>query len=248
LSPIPGVSYLPTAGRLPQCLQNWQEITADQWILQVVQGYKLELLATPAQKSPPRTLGAKNHHLIGEEVQKLIAKGAVRRVTPCADQFLSQIFLVPKRDGSFRPVVNLRPLNQFMQQVHFKMENLGMMRDLLREGDWLASIDLKDAYLSVQIWEGHRKYLRFLWQDNTFKFQCLPFGLSSAPRVFTKLLKPVLARLRHQGFHLIMYLDDMLVMAQSRKELQSQLFQITALLELLGFVINKEKSQLLPTR
>jgi len=138
LSPIPGVSCLPAAGRLLQCLQNWQEITANQWILQVVRGYKLKLLAIPAQKLLPQTLGAKNHHLIREEVQKLIAKGAVRRVTPCADQFLSQIFLVPKKDVSYRPVVNLRPLNQFMQQVHFKMENLGMMRDLLREDDWLA--------------------------------------------------------------------------------------------------------------
>ena len=80
---------------------------------------------------------------------------------PCADQFLSQTFLVPKKDGSSRLVINLRPLNQFLQQVHFKMESLGMMRDLLREGDWMASIDLKDAYLSVMIWEDHRKYLRF---------------------------------------------------------------------------------------
>ena len=74
-----------------------------------------------------------------------------------------------------------------------------MIRDLLREADWMASIDLKDAYLSIAIWEEHRKYLRFLWENTMYEFQCLPFGLSSAPRVFTKLLKPVLARLRHQG-------------------------------------------------
>ena len=113
-----------------------------------------------------------------------------------------------------------------------------MIRDLLREGDWMASIDLKDAYLSVTIWEDHRRYLRFTWQDNLYEFQSLPFGLSSAPRVFTKLLKPVPARLRHQGMRLIMYLDDMLVMAQSREELENHLSQITSLLELLGFVVN----------
>ena len=107
-----------------------------------------------------------------------MAKGAVRKVTPCADQFLSQIFLVAKKDGSYRPVINLRPLNQFMQQVHFKMENLGMMRDLLREGDWMASIDLRDAYLSVKIWEDHRKYLRFLWQLRIPVPPLWPYGYS----------------------------------------------------------------------
>ena len=95
------------------------------------------------------------------EVQKLLDKGAVKIVNPCPNQYLSKIFLVPKKDGSFRPVINLNPLNQFTAKAHFKMETLAMIRDLLREGDWMASIDLKDAYLSVAIWEEHRKYLRF---------------------------------------------------------------------------------------
>ena len=248
LSHIPGVSHLPTAGRLPLCLHNWLRITADQWVIQAVKGYKLELMTTPLQKFPPRPLGARGHHSIGEEIQKPLTKGAVKKVTSCVDQFLSQIFLVPKKDSSARLVINLRPLNQFIHQLHFKMENLAMTRDLLREGDWMASIDLKDAYLSVTIWEDHRKYLIFSWQGNLYEFQCLPFGLSSAPRVFTKLLKPVLARLRHQGVRLIMYLDDMLVMAQSKEKLESHLSQIKSLLELLSFVVNREKSQLVPAQ
>ena len=239
---------LPTAGWLPCCFRNWQRITADQWVLQVVQGYRLELMSTPNQQTAPRPLDMKNSHLLGEEIQKLINKGAVTRVRPCTSQFLSQIFLVPKKDGSYRPVINLRPLNRHIEQVHFKMESLGMMKDLLRQDDWMASVDLKDAYLSVAIWEDHRKYLRFQWQGSTYEFRCLPFGLSSAPRVFTKLLKSVLARLRHQGVRLVMYLDDMLVMSQSREELGRQLAQITSLLESLGFVVNKDKSQLLPVQ
>ena len=242
------MSLLPTAGRLPFCLNNWLKVTSDQWVIQVVKGYRLELTSSPSQWSSPGPLRTRGCHSIDEEVQKLITKGAVKEVPPCMDQFLSQIFLLPKKDGSARLVINLRPLNQFILQAHFKMESLGMMRDLLREGDWMASIDLKDAYLSVTIWEGHRKYLRFPWKDTIYEFQCLPFGLSSAPRVFTKLLKPVLARLRQQGIRLIMYLDDMLVMAQYKEELEGHLSQITSLLEDLGFVVNREKSQLIPTQ
>jgi len=118
----------------------------------VVRGYRLELRAVPFQSSQPLTIVCKgNQVVIGEEVQKLLDKGAIRVVSPCLNQFVSRLFLVPKKDGSFRPVINLRPLNQFMTTSHFKMENLGMLRDLLRQGDYMASIDLKDAYLSVAV-------------------------------------------------------------------------------------------------
>ena len=122
-----------------------------------------------------------------------------------------------------------------------------MMKDILRKGNWMASIDLKDAYLSVAVWEGHRRYFHFMWQDTIYEFQPLPFGLHSTPRGFTKLLKPVLAQLRQKGACVIMYLDDTLVMTQSRDELERQLGQTTSLLERLGFVINRKKYQLQPT-
>lgn len=48
------------------------------------------------------------------------------------------------------------------------MENLDTVRSLLRKGDWLAKIDLKDAYLTVPINSSHGKFLRFQWQDKFF--------------------------------------------------------------------------------
>ena len=72
----------------------------------------------------------------------------------------------------------------------------------------------------------------------------VPFGLSSTPRVFTKLLKPVMALLRRQGIRTIIFLDDMLIMGQSKEELVDQVGEILQFLQLLGFVINQEKSVL----
>ena len=95
----------------------------------------------------------------------------------------------------------------------------------------MASIDLKDAYLLVTILENHWKYLLLQWQGSRYEFCCLIFGLSSAPCDFTKLMKPVLAKLRQQEVHLIIYLDNKLVMTQSREEFGRQLAQITVLLE-----------------
>ena len=121
-----------------------------------------------------------------------------------------------------------------------------MLKDLLKHGDFLTKIDLKDAYLSVPIWTRHRRFLRFIWQDQLWEFICLPFGLESAPRTFTKLLKPVVAHLRKRGVRLIIYLDDILVMSACPRIAKYHTMMTTNLLTSLGFVINKDKSVLEP--
>lgn len=106
--------------------------------------------------------------------------------------------------------------------------------------NWMVSIDLKDAYLSVPIYQDHSKYLR---DGTTYEFQCLPFGLRNAPRVFTKLLKPVMAIIRQNGLRSLIFLDDMQLIAESRQILVRQTKEVL----LLGFRINWEKSSLTPT-
>ena len=213
-------------------------------------GGGLELMTQPNQRRPPCpiTMGKAESMAITSEIGKLSEKGAIKTVQPCVGQFLSQLFLVPKKDGSQRPVINLKPLNLLIQKQKFKMEGAKVIRDLLQRGDWMTSIDLKDAYLSVPVAKEHRKYLRFAWGNTVFEFQCLPFGLSSAPRIFTKLLKPVMALLRKKGIRCIIFLDDLLIMGKVRKELESLSQEIILLLQLLGFRINFEKSHLTPTQ
>ena len=198
--PVPFGLVLP-AGKVSSCLDSWKRITADPWTLQVVQGYRIEWTRTPFQLFPIVTsaMSRESSLLVEEEIQNLLQKGAVVMASPCQDQFISRLFLVPKKDGSFRPVVNLKPLNCFVQKFHFKMEGSGMIKDLLRKGDWMCTLDLKDAYLSVAIVQEHRRFLRFMWNGRIFEFTCLPFGLCSAPRIFMKLLHLVMAHLRKQG-------------------------------------------------
>lgn len=78
------------------------------------------------------------------------------------------------------------------------MENIRSALCLVKKGCWMASIDLKDAYYSVPIYSTDRKFLKFMWKGQWFQYTCLPSGLLSAPRVFTKLLKPVFSTLRKQ--------------------------------------------------
>jgi len=94
--------------------------------------------------------------------------------------------------------------------------HLGMMRDLLKHGDWMALIDLNDAYLLVAVWEDHPP---LYVAGHHIRIPVSSLRVVSAPRVFTKLLKPVLAQLRQQGACVIMYLDDMLLMEDNWSKL-----------------------------
>ena len=161
--------------------------------------------------------------------------------------FVSQLFLVPKKDGGFCPVVNLKALNKYILEEHFKMEGFHMVRDLVRQGDWLAKIDLKDAYFLILVHPFYQKFLQFTWKESLYQFQCLPFGLSCAPRVFTKVMKPVVAFLKEREIKLI-YLDDLLIISSCPEILSAQINLIRDLFQILGLIINETKSQMTPTQ
>ncbi|XP_065177287.1 uncharacterized protein LOC135807202 [Sycon ciliatum] len=248
---VPPLPQIPVAGRLRHFVQAWSAITSDPWVLDAVRGLKLDLVADPAQRTEPRELSLEEDRALAVrlEVDELMLKGAVTRVQECAHQFVSQIFTIPKKDsGKERPVVNLKALNGFVRYEHFKMEGLKLLPDLLQPDDWLVKLDLKDAYFVVPIHHDFRRLLRFRWSGQLFQFQCLPFGLSSAPRVFTKLMKVPMAILRSQGVRLIIYLDDLLIMASSAVEALEHLRRAIQLLHQLGFLINFKKSVLTPAQ
>jgi len=247
------LASLPLAGRLKYFLPVWEQITRDPWVLQVVSGYLIEFSHTPIQFQLPNKVPTSLEHqtLIDQEVQELLSKNAVHYVNQtCPEEpgFVSSIFVVPKKGGGHRPVVNLKPLNQFIPYEHFKMESILMLKDLITKGDYMIKIDLKNAYLTVPVGESHQKFLRFRWRDTLLEFSCLPFGLASAPRVFTKLLKPVWSVLRQRGVRLIAYLDDVLVMASTRDLAKQHANFVLTLLESLGFVVNYVKSVLEPSK
>lgn len=162
--------------------------------------------------------------------------------------FVSNVFIIPKKSGGSRPVINLKRLNTFIVYRHFKMEGVNLIKHIVCTNDWMAKLDLKDAYFSVPIHKEDHRFLQFKWKNSLFQFVCLPFGLSSAPWAFTKLMKPVVAYLRQQGIRLIIYLDDILVLNQSKERLVEQLAVVSNLLVSLGFVLNQEKSQLTPAQ
>ena len=112
----------------------------------------------------------------------------------------------------------------------------------------MTNIDLKEAILSVPVHESSRKFLCFIWKGTCYQFKALPFGLCSAPRIFTKGLKPVAAFLRRNAIRVLIYLDDFLLLAATVEEAVNNTQLVVTLLQSLGFTINLKKSLLIPTQ
>ena len=161
---------------------------------------------------------------------------------------ISHLFLVPKPHQRWRPVIDLSRLNTFLHVEKFKMETPESIRTSLVPGEWVSSIDLLDTYLHISIHPNSRKYLRFCHRSQVFQFTSLPFGLATAPQVFTMIIKEVKHMAICRGLRLHQYLDDWLIRSQSRDEAQVNTQAVVDLTQSLGWIINQEKSELKPTQ
>ena len=244
------VRLAPLAGRLKFYLENWEKLTQDVNILSIVQVFKIPFSQTPFQFGPPQLarVNQEERLQINSEIKEMLRKGAIQQVKSEPGEFLSNLFLVNKKDGGHRPVINLKFLNSFIPYQHFKMEGMHLIKDLLQEHDFLIKIDLKDAYFGIPLDKSSRKYIRFQWEGNLYEFLCLCFGLGPAPLIFTKLLKIPIALLRRINVRIIIFFDDMLVMAQMFKEISQAKETSIFLLQNLGFVINFKKLQQTPVK
>ena len=126
---------------------------------------------------------------VASEIKKLLAKGMIKKSSHEEGEIVSPIFLREKPDGSHRLILNLKETNKFVENFHFKMETITTILSLVRPNCYMGSIDIKDAYYSVPVCEEDQKYLKFIFDGQLFQFTCLPIGLCSGPRKFTKLLK-----------------------------------------------------------
>ena len=194
--------------------------------------------------APPPSRGA----ALVEVTLGLIAKCAVELAPLPSPGFYSRLFVVWKTSGSWRPVIDLSHLNRFVDVSPFQMETIQSVLLSVRQGDWMASIDLKEAYLQVPVHPASRHFLRFMFRDTVYHFKALCFGLFKAPQVFTRVMAPVSAILHSMEIRIRRYLDDWLVQSASRESLLRDLQTVLQLCHELGIVVNPQKSNLVPSQ
>ena len=215
-------------------------------------GYRLPFHLPPHLASQPISLPSYTPTSIrGIELKKeltsLLQKGAVE-LAPLTPGFYSRLFVTQQPSGKWRPIIDLSALNRVVVLSRFHMETPQSVLRSVRQGDWMVSFDLKDAYLQVPVHVDSRKYLRFVSYGDVYQFKVLPFGLSTAPQVFTRVMAPVADVMHRHGFRLLRYLDDWLILASSKEEALRARDFLLNLCVTLGIRINFEKSHLDPSQ
>ncbi len=251
----------PTAGTpvvplvpLVRSLRAWLALPSpSRWLIRTIRlGYAIQFA-----RRPPKFRGihftsvkAVDTHVLRAEIVVLLAKDAIEPVPP-ADMrsgFYSPYFIVPKKSGGLRPILDLWVLNRSLHKLPFKMLTQKRIFECIRPRDWFAAIDLKDAYFHVSILPRHRPFLRFAFEGRAYQYKVLPFGLALSPCVFTKVVEGALVPMREQGVRTLNFLDDWLILAQSREQLCEHRDLVLSHLSQLGLQVNWEKSKLAPVQ
>ncbi|KAI2648082.1 ORF V: Enzymatic polyprotein [Labeo rohita] len=262
-SPLPLPAGCPTAVTsvnaplipLATRLAAWLELPSpSRWLIRTVRlGYAIQFA-----RRPPKFRGVlftsvcsdADASVLRAEIAVLLAKDAIEPVPPAEMKsgFYSPYFIVPKKSGGLRPILDLRVLNRSLLRLPFKMLTAKRILSCVRHQDWFAAIDLKDAYFHVSILPRHRPFLRFAFEGRAYQYKVLPFGLSLSPRVFTKVAEGALNPLWRKGIRILNYLDDWLIMAHSRDQLCEHRDLVLQHLSHLGLRVNREKSKLSPVQ
>jgi len=238
-------------GRLKYFASSWEKITSDQSILETIKHCQFEFIDNKAPEQnhfSQRKFNANESKIIDLEIQKLLDEKVIAHVQYHSEQFLSPIFLRPKRNGEFRMILNLKKLNEHIPYYHFKMDHFEIALNMVRPHMFFAVVDIRKAYYSIPLAEAQQKYFRFLWRGQIFQYLTMPNGVGPGPRIFSKIMKPVYAKLHNDSYLSSGYIDDSLLGANSKAKCEDNVQATVSLLTDLGFMINFEKSVLEPSK
>ena len=242
------------AGQLQQNLNQLQQITSDPFILSCVNNCKIEFDYEPSPArnnfTPEYKFSPPEQQTIDNEIDTFLSKSIIERSTSQTGEIISPIFLQPKKEPEkFRVIFNLKNLNDAVTYHKFKMDALESAIKLMKPECFVSSIDLSDAYYSVPIAPEYRKYLKFVWRGALYQFRALPMGLSSSPRIFTEIRKPVFATLRARyGNSCLGYIDDSFYTEDTAVSRREAIKNAVRLFIQLGFVPHPTKSVFQPTQ
>ncbi|XP_033729279.1 uncharacterized protein LOC117318361 [Pecten maximus] len=240
-------------GRLKSSIEFWKSFCRNQFVLDVIQyGYKIPFFSSPPKMYLPNNKSAlSNADFVKEAITQLVRKGLVER---CEDVPLvvNPLTVSTQSNGKKRLILDLRCVNAHLWKEKVKFDDIRTALIYLNQGSWMYKFDIHSAYHHIDIFADHTKYLGFSWvfdgKVEYFKFLVLPFGIRTAPYLFTKITRPLIGKWRGEGYQILMYLDDGLGVNLDKELCRIQSEQVKSDLLQSGFVPKAEKSLWSPTQ
>ena len=194
--------------------------------------------ARPIKQRPYRH-GPVQEEEIEKQVEELKAHGLVKEGHGA---WSSPVVLVKKRDGSWRFCVDYRKLNEVTQKDAYPLPRIDDSLDALGGSRLFSTLDLTSGYWQVGLAKGAREKAAFATRSGLWEWQVLPFGLTSAPSTFERLMERVL-----RGLHwrtLLIYLDDIIVFSKDLDSHLSRLEEVFTRLKAAGLKLKPSKCTL----
>ena len=146
------------------------------------------------------------HLTLYSVISELVGNHSVIEV-PFVPHVVNPLSVFIQSSGKKRLILDFRHVNQSIWKQKFKCEDWRVFLSYVNKGDFLFSFDLKYGYHHFDIFPDHQIFLGFSWVfSGTVKYFCftvLPFGLSSAPYIFTKCLRPLVKFWRFNGIKIV---------------------------------------------
>ena len=162
-------------------------------------------------------------------------------------EFISPIFVWNKSGGGFKLILKLKNLNEHVEYQKLKMETLSSTLCLMRPNDYMAKINIEDAYHGIKILKQHQKILKFIHKSCLYKFAALPNGYTEGLRKFTKALKPPLIQCKKNKIVVAGYFDDLITMGSDQNICINNMKEISRNFFSLDFIVHPEKTLFSPT-
>ena len=163
-------------GRLAHFVSAWEEVCGNNSaVLDIIKfGFRIPFRVKPPLSTVPMFTVLPTNPVkaerIKQEVQMFLQKQAIQVVADKSSPgYYSRVFLVQKKNGKWRCIIDLSQLNLMVQLSRFKMETVASLKNAVQPGDFAVSVDLQDAYLHVPIHKSSRRYLRFAVEGTVYE-------------------------------------------------------------------------------
>jgi hypothetical protein len=240
-------------GRLARHFPFWRSISSDPYVWSLILGVRIDFTVLPTQAIScvaERSWSADQIPKIQAFIDKLLLTDViVETVESPADLVFSPIFLVTNHDSSERLILDVSRLNkECFRKKHFKMETLHTILPEVTRGAWMLSLDLVQGFYNVRLDTDFQKYFAFKWKGRQYKFRALVMGFSDSPRIFSIIVKTLANLGRRLGFQIHHFLDDTILIGDSRDEVTLASRVFGTILQKSGFFIHPDKSVFEPTQ
>ena len=187
---------------------------ANESVLHIIEnGYKIPFFETPEKAHLPNNKSSlKNEKFVLDSISEMLKIGSIKEVK-APPKVINPLSVSENSAGKKRLILDLRYINEHLYKDKIKFDDWKCFENCLEHTDgYTFKFDLKSGYHHVDMFEEHQTYLGFSWKINdilkSFVFIVLPFGLSTAPFVFTKVVRPLVKYWRFNSIKIACFLDD----------------------------------------